>query len=275
MKKIIINADDFGYSVNKNEAIKYGFQSGVITSSSIITNMDGFYQAINEVLEEIPFIDLGFHFNISEGKSLTNPSLLTDKNGYFNRSYFEIMIESSGKKFQKQIEAEFRAQLEKILEYKYISHVDSHMHIHAIPHIFSLISDLSKEYNIPFIRTQHEIPYKTHSVRIKCINIVKNILLNSFTAINKHENKNINTNDYLIGVLFTGRMTKETIFSGLKKINNDNSITEIIIHPSIDFNLKSKRKLNRNHKEFEILSDTNFRQKLLDKDYFLTSFCYL
>ena len=94
MKKIIINADDFGYSVNKNEAIKFGFQSGIITSASIITNMDAFEQAVSEILPEIPFIDLGFHFNITEGQSLTSPPMLTNSSGYFNRSYQEIILKS-------------------------------------------------------------------------------------------------------------------------------------------------------------------------------------
>ena len=270
MKKIIINADDFGYSVNKNEAIKFGFQSGIITSASIMTNMEGFEQAINEVLPEIPFIDLGFHFNVTEGKSLTNPSLLTDRNGYFNRSWFEILLDCSGEKMQRQLETEFRAQLSRILEYKHISHVDSHRHVHAIPPIFNLVSRLAKEYNIPFVRTSLEIPYKAFSIRRPFINVVKNLVLNFFTLINKYSIDEISTNDYFIGVLYTGRMTKETILEGLEKIKDDNSITEIIFHPSIDINAKNKKR-----KEFEILTEANFRKELEHRDFIFTSFSYL
>lgn len=270
MKKIIINADDFGYSVNKNEAVKFGFQSGIITSASMITNMEGFGQAIEEVLPEIPFMDLGFHFNIFEGKSLTNPSLLTDRNGYFNRSWFEIMLDCGGEKMQRQLETEFRMQLERILVYKHISHIDSHMHVHALPPIFNLVSRLAKEYKIPFVRTSYEIPYKVFYLHRPFINKVKNIVLNTFTLINKCSDNEILTTDYFIGVLYTGRMTKETILKGLEKINNDNSITEIIIHPSIEINAKNKKK-----KEFEILTDVKFRKELENLDFTLTSFSCL
>ncbi len=280
MKKIIINADDFGYSVNKNEAIKYGFQCGIVTSASIITNMEGFEQAVNEVLPDVPFLDLGFHFNIMEGKSLTNPSLITDSSGYFNRSYPEIMMEAPYKKFQRQIEAEFRAQIERILQYKHISHVDSHVHTHAIPQIFNVVSSLAKEYKIPFIRTQKELPYIVPSKGIIGINVIKNILLNTFTFINKLYLCEIDSNDYFLGVLYTGNMTKETIMEGLKKITDDDCITEIIFHPSIDVDIPkskflSKKRKNKHNKEFEIILDGNFRKELEQNDYFLTSFNYL
>ena len=83
MKKLIINADDFGYSKENNEAIKEGFKAGIITSASIMTNTDYFDDAINSILPEIPTINIGIHLNIIEGKSLTNPSMLCDKDGFF------------------------------------------------------------------------------------------------------------------------------------------------------------------------------------------------
>lgn len=68
MKKIIINADDFGLTKENNEAIKEGFKTGVITATSLIANTDGFDNAVNDILPLIPDIDVGFHFNIVEGE---------------------------------------------------------------------------------------------------------------------------------------------------------------------------------------------------------------
>ena len=92
MKKVIINADDFGISKETNLAIKEGYENGIITSTSLIVNMDAFEHAIFEVLPTIQKLDIGFHFNIIEGKSLTNQSLLCDENGVFNQSYGELII---------------------------------------------------------------------------------------------------------------------------------------------------------------------------------------
>ena len=265
MKKIIINADDFGYSKENNEAIKLGYEAGIITATSLISNMDGFENAVIEVLPQIPHIDIGFHFNIIEGKSLTNQQLLCNKKGYFNNSYLQLILKSHNKQFINQIEIEFRAQIEKILKHCKISHIDSHVHTASIPNIHKLVTKLAKEYNIEYIRTPYEKPYfvlnKSFNIKF-LINILKNILLNSFSLINKKE---IKTNNYFIGVLYTGMMNEKTIINGLKQIKKENSITEIIFHPTID---KSK---TNNYREFKITQNPNFKEELRNLGFVLTN----
>lgn len=255
MKKLIINADDFGYSKENNIAIQKGVQTGIITSASLMANMEGFEHAINEILPTIQ-VDIGVHLNIIEGKSLTNQPLLCDKNGYFNNSYGALILKSANDEFLKQTETEFRAQIEKVLKYTKASHIDSHVHTHAIPPIFKLVQKLAEEYNIPFIRTQNEIPYKVKEKPVDkryLVNIIKNILLNTFSFINKRNN--IRTNNHFIGVLYTGNMTEQTILEGLKKIK-DNSVTEVIFHPTVD---KSKKD---NYREFLITQNPSFKEIL-------------
>ncbi len=265
MKKLIINADDFGISKETNVAIKKGYEAGFITSTSLIVNLDSFEHAIFDILPTIPQIDIGFHFNIIEGKSLTNQPLLCDKNGEFNQTYGELILKSFNPKFIKQVEIEFRAQIEKALQHCKISHIDSHVHTHAIPNIFKLISKLADEYNIPYIRTQREIPYivwkKSFNAKFT-INILKNILLNTFSVINKHKS----SNDYFIGVLYTGFMDEDAIIKGLKKIKKDNTITEIIFHPTID-----ELKIN-NHREFLITQNPNFKEVLKNSGFALSNY---
>lgn len=271
MKRIIINADDFGYSEENNEAIKLGYEAGIITSSSILTNTKGFEQAKNEILPQIPNIDLGFHFNIIEGKSITNPSLLCDNNGFFNNSYLQLINKSKDSNFKLQIENEFRAQIEKILPFHSISHIDSHVHTHAIPEIFKIVVNLADEYNIKYVRTQKEIPYITlkESINSKFpINIVKNILLNYFTYTNTKflQKRNINTNDYFVGVLYTGMMTEKTIIDGLRKNRKDNSLTEVIFHPTTD------TQRNNNYIEFKTTQNPNFKKELENLGFMLTKY---
>lgn len=256
MKKLIINADDFGCSKENNIAILKGLETGIITSTSLMVNLEGFEHAVNEIIPKIPKADIGFHFNITEGKSLTNQPMLCDKEGNFNRLYTALLFNSFKKEFLRQVETEFRAQIEKALRYTNISHIDSHRHTHAIPSIFNLIVKLAKEYGIPYIRTQNEIPYivwkKSFNHKF-AINIIKNILLNTFTLINKR-NK-IKTNDYFIGVLYTGYMDEDAILEGLKKVK-ENSITEVIFHPAL-YEKNSSR-----YREFLITQNLNFKENL-------------
>ena len=262
MKKVIINADDFGLTKEINESVKLGYQSGLITSASIITNTEHFYHAADVILPQIKNIDLGFHFNIVEGKSLTHPSLLCDDKGFFNNSYVDLLFKMNNKNVLLQMEQEFEAQIERILKYHEISHLDSHVHIHSIPSIFKLFIKMAKKYNIKYIRLQKEIPYciiRKSLNKKYMINIIKNILLNSFSFINSKVLKNesdIKTNDYLIGVLYTGFMDENTIINGLKCIKKENSIVEIILHPSLCIDEKNTHDLKYN--EFLITQNMDF-----------------
>src|SRR5882757_5858501 len=72
MKKLIINADDFGMSREVNEGTKQGIKQGIITSVSVMTNMPYFNEAVR-FLKKYPHVSVGLHFNITEGKSLLLP----------------------------------------------------------------------------------------------------------------------------------------------------------------------------------------------------------
>ena len=264
MKKIIFNADDLGCSKENNQAVLYGYKSGIITSSSLIVNMAGFEDAVFKINSDLKDMTIGLHFNIIEGKSLTNANLLCDKYGNFNKNFIQIAYYANNKEFLNQIEKELRAQIEKALKYHNISHLDSHVHIHSIPNIFNLFIKTAKEYNIKFIRTQKEIPYITFNKSFNTkypVNIIKNVLLNTLSRKNIEllNNSDIKTNDYLIGVLYTGMMEENTIINGLKRIKKDNTITEIIIHPYFD--PKDSRKKN-SCREYLITQNPNFKEKI-------------
>lgn len=237
-KKFILNADDFGMSQDFNRAVLVGYSDGFLRSASICANGSAFESAINEILPECQELSLGVHLNIIEGKSLTHCPYLTDDNGNFNNGYLSFILKSGNREFLNQIEKEFRAQIEKVQSSAKPDHIDSHVHVHAIPPIFKIVCKLAKEYKIPYVRTQNEIIYavdenkKTKSFAYK-INIIKNLLLKFFTLQNRKLLKNygLKTNDYLLGVCYTGMMDSTTLEEGLKAIEDDNIIAECLIHP--------------------------------------------
>ena len=57
------------------------------------------------------------------------------------------------------MEEEYRLQIEEGLKHFKPKHIDSHVHMHAIPNLFKIVCKLAKEYDIPYIRTQFEKPY--------------------------------------------------------------------------------------------------------------------
>jgi predicted glycoside hydrolase/deacetylase ChbG (UPF0249 family) len=237
VKQFILNADDFGMSQEYNRAVLSGINDGILTSASLCANGEAFEEAIGEILPNSPDLTVGIHLNIIEGTSLTECPLLTDNNRIFNNGYISLILKSFNKDFMAQVEQEFRAQIEKIMNITTVGHIDSHVHTHAIPNIFRLTAKLAKEYGIPYIRTQFEKPYFTPSLEKHLNlkyppNILKIILLNSFTLINKPvvNEYGLKTNDYLIGVGYTGMMDNKTIEYGLKSLKKD-CLAEALIHP--------------------------------------------
>ncbi len=261
MNKFILNADDFGASKYHNDAVLEGYKTGILTSASLCTNMDGFMDAVQNVIPKCPDLSIGIHLNIMEGGSLTKSPLLADCNGNFYNSYLHLILKQHNKELLCAIENEFRMQIEKALEFGIkIDHLDSHIHTHAIPEIFKIVCRLAQEYNIKNIRTQREIPYIIDCNHKYLINFIKIILLAYFSSKNKKilKDYDLKTNDRTIGIGYTGMMTQSAILSGLKSIKNCN-IVEAIIHPC-RYQTNAK---NSHSMEFEITQDENFKNEVI------------
>lgn len=273
-KRFILNADDFGMSQDFNRAVLDGYNDGFLKSASICANGSAFDSAINEILPECSDLSLGVHLNIIEGKSLTHVPCLTNDKGNFNKGYLWFILNSGKKEVMEAIEKEFRAQIEKVLNSSKANHIDSHVHVHAIPPIFRLASRLAKEYNIPYIRTQCEefyiVPNNSKHLNFAYpVNLVKIMLLNTFTRINKKTVKefNLKTNDYLIGVGYTGMMDSETLEYGLKAIEDNKAVVECLIHPC----KYSSAKTDSHTEEFKLSMDKLLQNSIYKMGFEITN----
>jgi predicted glycoside hydrolase/deacetylase ChbG (UPF0249 family) len=236
-KILIINADDLGISHSRNAAIEEAYISGVLRSASLLVNGEYFEEAV-DIIKRRSDLSVGVHLNIVEGKALISDSPLVDKSGAFKNGFVGVLLRSGGKLFQKAVETEFRAQIELAKSVCRVDHIDSHVHTHAIPSIFKIVSRLANEYQIPFIRTQRESLYITPRLNkiftIKYpINLIKVILLNTLTKINaKYIVKPLRANDRVIGVGYTGMMDLDAIRYGVKAAKE--GVIEVITHPDLN-----------------------------------------
>jgi len=272
-KKFILNSDDFGLSKEINRAVLNGYNDGFLTSASICANGKAYKSAIDEILPECPNLGLGVHLNIVEGKSLTKVPLLTDKNGEFNNGFLKLLLKSKNEALLKDIEKEFRAQIESVINHAKIDHIDSHVHIHAIPEIFKITAKLAKEYNISFVRTQYEEMYfvpdfKKHFNLKYPPNILKIIILNIFSKKNKKVLKDysLKTNDYIIGVGYTGLMDEKTIEYGLSALDGNYTV-EAVIHPSINPACTGQR-----YREFKLTQSKELKDKIKRLGFEITNY---
>jgi len=153
--KIIINADDFGYSSEVNRAIVEALKNGLISSTTMLVNMPGFEEA-TELSKTKEFKDrIGIHLNLFEGRPLTKEmqkcKIFCDENGIYHGKkiqFFAPLKVKSG-----IIYNELHAQIEKAINAGIQpTHLDSHAHRHTNYLIGSMVIKLAKCFNIPSIR---------------------------------------------------------------------------------------------------------------------------
>lgn len=265
----IINADDFGISNENNDAIIEAGKFGVLNSTSVMINTP--YCDFDKVWEllKIENFRVGIHLNIFEFKTMKKDLLpnskLYDKDGNFNNSFLYVLKNSNDKDFLNEIEEEYRLQIEKALEHFTPAHIDSHVHMHAIPNLFKIVCKLANEYKIPYVRTQFEKPYfipdKKMFSKTNLTNLIKVCLLDYFTLLNKKELKkyDLKTNDYIVGVQYTGNMDTNTLYYGYKNNRAKNGVTEALLHPT-----KNKEKKN-NYIEYLSLLDEKLKNNLQEE----------
>lgn len=278
-KKFILNADDFGLCKAINKAVFEGYQNGLLKSVSLVANGEGFEEAINNILPQCSDLGVGIHLNVIQGLSLCQDSTsLVDSKGMFNNSFFKLFIKAYNpkeKEFMNELEREFRLQIEKIMSKTPVNHIDSHLHIHAIPKIFDLVCRLAKEYGIKQVRTHFEKLYivpdiKKHLGFTYIINFLKNIMYGFFTIFNdgivhKYELK---TNDYVIGLLYSSMLDALAISYGITSIKNKEVVVEAIIHPS----RYEDGTINNRFDEFLLIKNQKLKSKIEKLGFEITNY---
>ena len=230
---LLINADDLGMTLGANRAIFEGYDKGGITHTSIMANCDYFDEAMEGVNERTD-LGLGMHLNITYGKPLMKSSYYCDMNGIFNLSYFDL-LKNRDHNFLAAVEEEWEAQIKRVLNssnMKKLTHIDSHRHVHMIPHLYKIVVKLAKKYNVERIRLMNE--KLLHSLLLtKRFNFFRNggiakyFLLRSFSSCDaKYANFYGDIKFY--SILYTGVISDDVI----QKLIHAKETYEIMVHPS-------------------------------------------
>lgn len=156
-KLLIIHADDIGLANSANQAAIQAFESGGITSGSIMVPCPWFADFAAYALQH-PEIDLGIHLTLTAEWDLYKwdgvaPSVeissLLDEKGYFYPTVEQVARQAD----PAEVEIEARAQIERALAFGIRpTHIDTHMgSIGATPDLYRVYMKLGKEYGLPIL----------------------------------------------------------------------------------------------------------------------------
>lgn len=156
-RRLIINADDFGISRGVNVGIIEAAQSGVVTSTSMIVNLEAFFDGAARA-RECGELSVGLHLNLTTGRPLTAaPSLTQPGTGEFYGLPLLLARASVGLVSGAEVARECRAQIDRLMEAGFWpTHLDSHRHVHAHPSLWSAVSSAAAARGIPNVRVPFE-----------------------------------------------------------------------------------------------------------------------
>jgi predicted glycoside hydrolase/deacetylase ChbG (UPF0249 family) len=220
MRKLIINADDCGFSPEIDKAIEQCIAANCISGVSVTAVGSSFSNAVG-MLKDNDHKEVGAHL------SLTGPNTNYDSYIAFARAYF------SGKIRASDIHEDFKRQIEIILgEGLEVTHLDSHEHVHMIPGIFKITLECAEKFGIKYIRIPIE-PFKAASQEFTVKDLCRSIVLKTVSAgaIPSFKKSNILSNDVFLGHFHSGRINTGILNYFLRNIQFNTA--ELAVHPSI------------------------------------------
>jgi predicted glycoside hydrolase/deacetylase ChbG (UPF0249 family) len=148
-KRLILNADDFGYAEGSVPAIVELYEAGVVTSTTAVVNQPHWPEGA-AYLRDHPGLGAGVHLVMNEGRPILPPDQvpsLVDGEGYFRDG--NALLRRYGRLRVRELGAEWRAQIEKFIADtgRQPDHLDLHCHFpYVFPSWFRASLELAQEY---------------------------------------------------------------------------------------------------------------------------------
>jgi predicted glycoside hydrolase/deacetylase ChbG (UPF0249 family) len=181
VRRLIINADDFGLTTGVNRAIAEAHSRGIVTSTTLMANGRAFTGAV-EIARNLPNISVGCHVVLVDGQPVSRAervrSLLAPvgrealpfprvRSGKvrtvaatagaqrrFYDGFGQIAIRSIRHRINSQhVEDEVAAQIQRLQNAGVtVTHVDAHKHTHMLPQIAEAIMRAANSCGVRAIR---------------------------------------------------------------------------------------------------------------------------
>jgi len=282
LKKLIINADDLGADVARNEGIFEAIDAGVVTAASILVNGPAF----RDVLERIAAthgkrISFGIHLNLTEGMPLT-PGLkfITGPDGCFcgKAEGHRRLMRKGDAALEEELRQECAAQITALRDAGIrIDHIDGHQHVHIFPAVVNSAHRAGRVFGIPWIRIPEEPPPSVSMDRNNhtTADEAEMFCRLAADARNGIHESTMKMTDHFRGLYLKGKMSLRNLEGILSTIPV--GLTELMVHPGRVPAWRTEGPFSSfshgdRETELEVLTDGNFRAMLAKHHIRLTPF---
>jgi len=160
VRRLIVNADDFGLTQGVNRAIVQAHTQGVVTSSTLMANGRAFDDAVQRATSATR-LSVGCHVVLVDGSPVLEKktTATTLSNGKFDDGRFYETLNGFALRLLKgrinvdDIEAEATAQIRKLRAAGIVvSHLDTHKHTHILPRVLRPLLRAARACGVPALR---------------------------------------------------------------------------------------------------------------------------
>lgn len=146
MRRLIVNADDLGYSTGIDDGIARAHREGIVTSATLMTNGPGAERAA-ALARDLASLDVGVHLVLTHGRPLSDPASVPSLVGPDGAFLRPRAIVGTGRVRTDEALREYRAQYERGRELlgHDPSHVDTHHWVQSDPVILEAFATLARE----------------------------------------------------------------------------------------------------------------------------------
>lgn len=238
MRRLIINADDFGLTSGVNRAVAEANRSGVLTSATLMANARAFDEAAG-LAQALPALKTGCHVVLIDGDPVsTGLTSLTNGSNRFRSSLKEFALAAiRGRIAAQEIQREAEAQIRKIQAQGIaLTHVDSHKHTHMLPHVLRPVLRAARVCGIRAVRNPFE-PLRTWprgtvaaapGMWLRSAGVMAfQMFAGKFRQALKEEG--MVSTDGTVGIAATGKLDQKTLLSILGALPE--GTWELVCHP--------------------------------------------
>jgi hopanoid biosynthesis associated protein HpnK len=240
VRRLVVNADDFGRSRSINEAVIRAHREGILTTASLMVNEMGFDEAV-KLAKENAKLGVGLHLTLLVGHSALPPGKipgLVDSRGEFGNNPFtggmNYFFKSS---LREPLRAEIHAQFEKFYSTGLkLDHVNGHLHFHLHPTVFGILMEDAEQLGIRHLRLTRDCLARSRRMsRGHIFYKISHAAIFEFLSGRARkilDAKHIRHAQITFGLLQNARVDEDYILKLLPELPPGDS--ELYSHPSLD-----------------------------------------
>jgi hopanoid biosynthesis associated protein HpnK len=241
VRRLIINADDFGLTSGVNRAIVEAYTQGIVTSATLMANGGALQEAV-QLAQSVPRASIGCHVVLVDGTPVSEeskvPSLLDNGKSSFQTALSRFAVRClRGELVPDEIEAEAAAQIRKLQSAGIsVSHLDTHKHTHMFSQVLRPLLKAAQNCGIRAIRNPLE-PIRLGQIagqpslwkRWGQLRILNRLATEFRSAVVE---AGMVTPDGTLGIIATGVMNERILRSIIARIPE--GTWELVCHPGYD-----------------------------------------